>query len=92
MPRDGWVINENVGRGLYDNPNTFIMLQSPQVQAYAFGYDGSGLGVQPADLTAYRDRRSGPYTCPGQTGVFWDTVQRPDGRKVGVCFLIPMSL
>lgn len=90
--RDGWVINENVGRGLYDNPNTFIMLQSPQVQSYAFGYNGSGQGVVPADLTTYRNQRSGPYASPGQTGVFWDTVQRSDGRKVAVCNVFQLLL
>jgi cellobiose dehydrogenase (acceptor) len=87
-----WIVNENVGRGLYDNPNTFIMLQSPEVQSYAFGYDGTGIGVVPSDLAAYRDHRTGPYTSPGQTGVFWDTVTRPDGRKVGVCSSCQVSL
>jgi cellobiose dehydrogenase (acceptor) len=85
MPRSAWVVNDNVGRGLYDNPNTFVMLQSPDVQAYAFGYNGNGIGVAPGDLAAYKDHRSGPYTSPGQTAVFWDQVVRPDGRKVGVC-------
>jgi hypothetical protein len=61
------------------------MLQSPDVQSYAFGYNGTGTGVVPGDLVAYRDHRTGPYTSPGQTGVFWDTVTRSDGRKVGVC-------
>jgi cellobiose dehydrogenase (acceptor) len=87
MPSSSWIVNENVGNGLYDNPNTFIMLQSPDVQAYAFGYNGTGIGVVPSDLTAYKDHRSGPYTSPGQTGVFWDQVVRPDGRKVGVTSL-----
>jgi len=84
VPSNSWIVNENVGRGLYDNPNTFVMLQSPDVQSYAFGYNGTGVGVSPGDLTAYRDHRTGPYTSPGQTGVFWDTVTRPDGRNVGV--------
>ena len=84
VPQDSWIVNENVGRGLYDNPNTFIMLRSPEVQSYGFGYNGNGIGVAPGDLIAYRDHRSGPYTSPGQTGVFWDTVQHSNGRKVGV--------
>lgn len=85
IPRSDWIVNENVGNGLYDNPNTFIMLQSPDVQSYAFGYNGTGTGVVPGDLVAYRDHRTGPYTSPGQTGVFWDSVTTSDGRKVGVC-------
>lgn len=89
MNKSGWIINENVGCGLYDNPNTFVMLQSPQVQAYAYGYNGTGIGVQPGDLIAYRDHRSGPYSSPGQTAVFFDSVQTADGRTLGVCLLLP---
>jgi len=82
--KSAWIVNENVGRGLYDNPNTFIMLRSAEVQTYAFGYNGTGMGVQPEDLVAYRDHRSGPYSSPGQTGVFFDTIKSADGREVGV--------
>jgi choline dehydrogenase-like flavoprotein len=76
MPHNDWIVNENVGRGLYDNPNTFVMLHSPEVQSYGFGYAGTGIGVLPSDLVSYRDHRSGPYANPGQTGVFWDNVQK----------------
>jgi cellobiose dehydrogenase (acceptor) len=79
-----WIINENVGRGLYDNPNTFVMLRSPEVETYAFGYNGTGMGVRPGDLIAYREHRSGPYSNPGQTLVFFDSVKSADGRTVGV--------
>jgi len=92
MPRNNWIVNENVGRGLYDNPNTFIMLQSPDVESYAFGYNGTGIGVVPGDLVAYRNHRTGPYTSPGQTGVFWDIVTGSDGRKVGVYLRIEVLL
>jgi choline dehydrogenase-like flavoprotein len=92
MPSTDWIVNENVGRGLYDNPNTFLMLQSPHVQAYAFGYNGTGNGVTPRELAAYRDHRSGPYASPGQTVVFWDGVQSSDGRRVGVCTLVRASV
>ena len=88
MPSSDWIVNENVGRGLYDNPNTFLMLQSPDVQAYAFGYNGTGIGVTPSDLAAYRNHRSGPYASSGQTTVFWDGVQSSDGRTVGVSILV----
>ena len=87
LPRGDWLFNENVGRGLYDNPNTFVMLQSPEVQSYGFGYNGNGIGVVPSDLSAYRDRRTGPYASPGPTGLFWDSVNGSDGRKVGVVLL-----
>jgi cellobiose dehydrogenase (acceptor) len=80
-----WIVNENVGTGLYDNTNTFLVLHSSDVQSYGFGYNGNGLGVVPADLSSYSSHRSGPYACPGQTGVFWDTVLSSDGRNVGVC-------
>lgn len=84
IAQSDWIVNENVGRGLYDNPDTLLVLQSPEVQSYAFGYNGTGIGVLPSDLTAYRDHRSGPYASPGQTGVFWDVIDSSDGRKVGV--------
>jgi cellobiose dehydrogenase (acceptor) len=87
MPSADWLVNEQVGSGLYDNPNTFLVLQSPDVQSYGFGYNGNGVGVLPSDLSSYADHRSGPYASPGQTGLFWDSVNSTGGRKVGV---IPM--
>lgn len=85
LSQTDWIINENVGTGLYDNPNTFLVMHSSDVQSYGFGYNGNGLGVVPTDLSDYSSHRSGPYACPGQTGVFWDTVQSSDGRNVWVC-------
>lgn len=92
MPNSDWIVNENVGSGLYDNPNTFLMLQSPDVQSYGFGYNGNGIGVLPSDLSAYADHRSGPYASPGQTGLFWSSVNSADGRTVGVILKVDMTL
>jgi len=91
MPSADWLVNENVGSGLYDNPNTFLILQSPDVQSYGFGYNGNGIGVLPSDLSAYADHRSGPYASPGQTGLFWDSVNSTGGRKVGVIPVVSLS-
>ncbi|MCJ1462472.1 hypothetical protein MMC07_001074 [Pseudocyphellaria aurata] len=75
-----WINNTAVGAGLYDNPNTFIELSSPSVQAYAYSYDNP-----PAtDKALYLDHRSGPYSFAGQTSAFWDTVQRTDGSVAGM--------
>jgi cellobiose dehydrogenase (acceptor) len=62
MPRNNWIVNENVGRGLYDNPNTFIMLQSPDVESYAFGYTSPGqTGVFWDIVTGSDGRKVGVY-------------------------------
>jgi cellobiose dehydrogenase (acceptor) len=88
MPSNDWIVNENVGRGLFDSPDTYLMLQSPNVQSYGFGYNGQGIGVSPSDLSDYSQHRSGPYTSTGKTGVFWDQFNGPDGRQVAVCKLV----
>jgi cellobiose dehydrogenase (acceptor) len=84
MPQNDWIVNENVGRGLFDSPDTFVMLQSPSVQSYGFGYNGQGVDVAPSDLSDYSQHRSGSYASTGKTGVFWDQFKGPDGRPVAV--------
>ena len=65
-------------------PTKFLLLQSPKVQSYAFGYNGMGIGVLPNDLVSYKERRNGPYANPGQIEVFWDMVNSVNGKQIGV--------
>lgn len=75
-----WVVNNAVGKGLFDNPNTFIELSAPSVEAYAFSYD------EPltSDRELFLTNRSGPYTFASQTSVFWDYIPHDDGSRTGV--------
>ena len=70
-----WINNSHVGDGLFDNPNTFIELQSPKVMPYHYEYDNP----KPADAQLYLKQRSGPYAFASVTSVFWDTVKNSDG-------------
>jgi cellobiose dehydrogenase (acceptor) len=64
-----WINNTAVGANLFDNPNTFIELQSPAVDSYTYSYDSP----PDMDKDLYLQSRSGPYTFASQTAVFWDT-------------------
>jgi cellobiose dehydrogenase (acceptor) len=64
---DTWVANPAVGEGLFDNPNTFIVLRSQDIEAYTFSYDDP----IPDHASMYIHNRSGPYTFAGQTAVWW---------------------
>lgn len=75
-----WINNTAVGAGLFDNPNTFIELSSPSVQAYSYTYDNPPA----SDKALYLQHRSGPYSFAGQTSVFWDTVKHADGTVAGM--------
>ncbi|KAH7324512.1 cellobiose dehydrogenase [Stachybotrys elegans] len=75
-----WVVNSAVGNGLFDNPNTFIELSSPSVQAYTQSYSNP----VPQDRDLFLSKRSGPYTFASQTSVFWGYVPHSDGTKTGV--------
>jgi cellobiose dehydrogenase (acceptor) len=79
MTPDKWVINPSVGAGLFDNPNTFIELQSPLIQAYKYNYSD----VNPTDASLYVNTRSGPYSFAGQLAVFWDSITHADGSVAG---------
>ncbi|CAG8955443.1 hypothetical protein HYFRA_00010309 [Hymenoscyphus fraxineus] len=72
-----FIVNEDVGVGLFDNPNTFIELTSPSIQSYSYSYDAP----PPGDKDMYLSSRSGPYTFASQTAVFWDTLTRGDGSQ-----------
>lgn len=75
-----WVVNEAVGKGLFDNPNTFIELVGPCVKSYIHSYSDP----IPGDRDLYLDSRSGPYSFASQTSVFWGYVPHEDGSKTGV--------
>lgn len=76
VPIDSWVNSSSVGAQLFDNPNTFIQLQSQEIESYTYSYETS-----PGDL--YLQERSGPYTFASETSVFWDTLTHPDGSIAG---------
>ncbi|KAI3319712.1 GMC oxidoreductase [Xylariaceae sp. AK1471] len=75
-----WVINEQVGQGLFDNPNTFIELSSPTIQSYSQSYNNP----LPADRDLYLNSRSGPYSFASQTSAFWGYVPNADGSRTGI--------
>ena len=80
VPSSQWINNTAVGAGLFDNPNTFIELSSPSIQAYKYQYDNP----IPADRDLYLNKKSGPYSFAGGSCSFWDTVQHSDGTVAGV--------
>jgi cellobiose dehydrogenase (acceptor) len=73
-----WINSTAVGASLFDNPNTFIELQSNTVQSYVYSYATPPI----SDEDLYLHHRSGPYTFASQTSVFWDTTTRADGSIV----------
>ncbi|TGJ83278.1 hypothetical protein E0Z10_g5486 [Xylaria hypoxylon] len=79
-PPSNWVVNSQVGQGLFDNPNTFIELSGPKIKSYTHNYDNP----VPADRDLYLSSRSGPYAVASQTSVFWGYVPNPDGSRTGV--------
>ncbi|KAI0910332.1 cellobiose dehydrogenase [Ustulina deusta] len=78
--RSNWVVNREVGQGLFDNPNTFIELSGPAIKSYTHSYDNP----VPSDKDLYLKNRSGPYAFASQTSVFWGYVPNPDGSRTGV--------
>lgn len=80
VPSSSWINNTAVGAGLFDNPNTFIELSSPNVQSYTYVYQ-----KPPAsDESLYLNSRSGPYSLAGEISVFWDYITHADGTKAGM--------
>lgn len=75
-----WINNTAVGAGLFDNPNTFIELSSPNVSAYAYSY----AAPDAADADLYLSQRAGPYSFASELAVFWDTVAHADGSVAGM--------
>lgn len=75
-----WVVQENVGKGLFDNPNTFIELSSPSITAFAASYDAPNA----TQTDMFKDSRVGPYTFAGQAAAFWTYVDSGNGTRSGV--------
>ncbi|KAI2640942.1 cellobiose dehydrogenase [Xylaria nigripes] len=78
--RSTFVVNDAVGVGLFDNPNTFIELYGPTVESYEYSYENP----LPEDRDLYLYNRSGPYTFASQTSVVWGYVSNPDGTRTAV--------
>jgi cellobiose dehydrogenase (acceptor) len=79
LTSNDWINSTSIGAGLFDNPNTFIELQGPTIEAYSYSYDNP-----PAtDKELYLDSRSGPYATAGQTSVFWTTITHDDNSIAG---------
>ena len=75
LSSNDWINNTAVGKGLFDNPNTFIELQSSDVNSYTYSYSAP---IQ-ADADEYVNSRSGPYSFASETSVFWATTTHDDG-------------
>ena len=79
VPSQDWINNTAVGQGVFDNPNTFIELQSDEIASYAYDYSNP----PQSDVDLYLNERSGPYTFASQTSAFWDYIQQ--GNDVVGC-------
>ncbi|KAI1249534.1 hypothetical protein MGN70_009147 [Eutypa lata] len=75
-----WMVNPEVGKGLFDNPNTFIELSGPTIESYAHSYTDP----VSTDRDLYLQSRSGPYSFASQTSVFFGYVPQGNGSKLGV--------
>ncbi|QSZ30858.1 hypothetical protein DSL72_000416 [Monilinia vaccinii-corymbosi] len=75
-----WIISNSIGAGLFDNPNTFIVLEGDSIQSYTHSYASPPQN----DAALYLNARSGPYTFASETSVFWNTITHDDGSVVGV--------
>ena len=80
LPSSSWINNTAVGARLFDNPNTFIELSSPNIQSYVYNYENPSA----SDKELYLQHRSGPYSFASEISVFWDTVKRSDGSLAGM--------
>lgn len=78
--QSSWTVNDAVGNGLFDNPNTFIELSAPTIQSYVYNYTDP----IPADRDLYLNSRSGPYSFASQTSAFWSYVNNSDGSRTGI--------
>ncbi|RYO77007.1 hypothetical protein DL764_010257 [Monosporascus ibericus] len=75
-----WVVNPDVGEGLFDNPNTFVELSGPTIRSYTYSY----ADPPPRDRDLYLSSRSGPYAFASQTAVFFGYVPQGNGSRIGV--------
>lgn len=74
IPSPDWINNTAIGDKVFDNPNTFIELQSESISSYDYKYTDP----VPSDRDLYLQSRSGPYTFGSQTSAFWDFIQQGD--------------
>lgn len=75
-----WVVQESVGKGLFDNPNTFIELSAPSIASFVPSYESPDA----AQADMYLQSRTGPYTFAGQAAAFWTYMDGGNGTRVGV--------
>lgn len=75
-----WINNTEIGAQLFDNPNTFIVLSSPEVDSYTYSYESPIT----SDRDMYLTQRSGPYAFAGQTSVFWSYINHTDTPPSGL--------
>ncbi|KAK8134076.1 Cellobiose dehydrogenase [Apiospora sp. TS-2023a] len=74
-----WIPQPAVGEGLFDNPNTFIQMSSPSVDAELYTYNSPS----EEDKELYIKSRSGTYAFASQSSVFWGFIDHEDGTKGG---------
>lgn len=80
LPSSQWINNTAIGAGLFDNPNTFIEMSGPTIQAYNYVYENPPV----ADQNLYLTKKSGHYSFAGGSCSFWDTITHADGTVAGV--------
>ena len=80
LPSSQWINNTGIGAGLFDNPNTFIEMSAPSIQAYNYVYENPPA----ADQNLYLTKKSGNYAFAGGSCSFWDTITHADGTVTGV--------
>lgn len=80
LPSNVWINNTAVGDKLFDNPNTYIELSAPNVEAFTYNYTSP---IE-ADKELYLSSRSGPYSFASETSAFWDVIVGPNGSRTGV--------
>ncbi|KAL9010498.1 MAG: hypothetical protein Q9180_009287, partial [Flavoplaca navasiana] len=80
LPFSQWINNTAVGAGLFDNPNTFIEMFAPTIQAYNYVHENP----PQADQDLYLTKRAGNYAFAGGSCSFWDTIIHADGTVAGV--------
>ncbi|RMZ73117.1 cellobiose dehydrogenase [Pyrenophora seminiperda CCB06] len=81
VPPSDWINNTAVGDKAFDNPNSFIELQSSAVDSFVYDYSNPPLTAE----QLYLQNRSGPYTFASQTSAFWDEVQLEDSNDSIAC-------
>ncbi|GLE05745.1 hypothetical protein PINS_up014793 [Pythium insidiosum] len=73
--KDDWVLNENVGRNVFDTLVMFASLTHPKMTSFTFKPQ-----PEPA-ISQYMKDQSGPWATPGPVLVAYETTQR-GGREI----------